>query len=454
VLVSAVLPVFNEVKILEELLARVSCAIAATGARQEIIFVDDGSIDGSASLLDRLAEGRPHVRVVHLSRNFGHQAAVQAGLAHAEGDVVLLMDSDLQDEPEALARFLAQWQTGCDVVYAVRGDRQERFWKRFLFASFHRLLSSISNTRIPADAGNFSLIDRRVVREIVALAERDRYLPGLRSWVGFRQKGIVVRRGARYDSKPRVSLRGLWWLAKTAVFSFSSFPLTVFYLIGYSALAVFIALSGFSICCKLFTTLAIPGWTSQVLIASFFGAVNSLGISMLGEYVTRIYDQVRGRPVYVVDRKKNFGADPGSLPYVAEAEGDQALGARSDAAWQTQGEDAEPSDAVYEALLDEARQVAQVYAEHMGSSCTDEGCSAPDSCGTLEGRFPPALAQRGRSLRRTIGLDAETLAGSDAETDAGLDAELLAGREAGTLASKQAQTQATQTPATQDVPRA
>lgn len=302
VLVSVVLPVYNEAKVLGELYERVRKSVRTTGARFEVVFVNDGSTDDSPELLDRLAAEHRGVRVVHFSRNFGHQAAVQAGLQHADGDVVVLMDSDLQDTPEAIPRLLAEWHAGYDVVYALRRDRQEQWWKRCLFSGFHRLLASIASTRVPADAGNFSLIDRRAVRQIVELSERDRYLPGLRSWVGFKQRGVEVRRGARYDGRPRVSLMGLWRLAKTAIFSFSSFPLAVFSWIGYSALLVFISLAGYSLFCKLFTSLAIPGWTSNVLIASFFGAVNSLGISMLGEYVIRIYDQVRGRPLFVVAR--------------------------------------------------------------------------------------------------------------------------------------------------------
>jgi polyisoprenyl-phosphate glycosyltransferase len=305
-LISAVLPVYNEAGVLGELFRRVRDAIEETGARQEIVFVNDGSRDGSAEILDNLAATYRQVRVIHLSRNFGHQAAVQAGLAHAQGDIVLLMDSDMQDAPETLGRFLVQWQAGYDVVYAVRCHRRERFWKRSLFSIFHRVLSFVANTPIPADAGNFSLMDARVVREIVHLGDRDRYLPGLRSWVGFRQKGIEVRRDARYDGRPRVSLGGLWRLAKTAVYSFSTFPLALFSLLGYSALAVFVGLSAFSLCCRLFTSLAVPGWTSTVLIGSFFGAVNALGINMLGEYVVRIYDQVRQRPMYLIDRGVNL----------------------------------------------------------------------------------------------------------------------------------------------------
>jgi polyisoprenyl-phosphate glycosyltransferase len=357
VLVSAVLPVYNETRGLPELFRRVRDAIEETGARQEIIFVDDGSTDGSAELLDSLAADHAQVRVLHFSRNFGHQAAVQAGLTHATGDVVLLMDSDMQDAPEALPRFLLQWEAGYDVVYAVRKDRPERWWKRFLFWGFHRTLAAIADTRIPAGGGNFSLIDARVVDEIVRLGERDRYLPGLRSWVGFRQIGIEVRRQARYDGKPRVSLRGLWRLAKTAIFSFSTFPLFVFSLIGYAALAVFIVLSGFSLFCRLFTDLAIPGWTSSVLVVSFFGAVNALGISMLGEYVTRIYDQVRGRPLYLIERAVNMPGQADNRP---------------------QGP-SDDKDAAYEQLLQESKDLVQLVEDR------PSGDAAPASTPTVEG---------------------------------------------------------------------
>jgi polyisoprenyl-phosphate glycosyltransferase len=164
-------------------------------------------------------------------------------------------------------------------------------------------------------------MDARVVRQLMTLEERDRYLPGLRSWVGFHQTGIEVERLARYDRNPRVSLRGLWRLAKTAIFSFSSLPLTVFYAIGYGALALFFCLALYALGCRFITDTAIPGWTSHVLTGSFFGALNALGISMLGEYAVRIYDQVRNRPLYLVDRLVNFSAPtlPQSVPQQARA---------------------------------------------------------------------------------------------------------------------------------------
>ncbi len=301
-LISVVMPVFNEALVLDTLVEQVRASIVTCGTTAEIILVNDGSTDGSTQILNRLAEQHHEVRIVHLSRNFGHQAAVQAGLAEARGDAVILMDSDLQDAPEAIGQFLVQWQAGYDVVFALRVNRKEGFCKRLMFKAFHRLLSSVSSTYIPPDAGNFGLLDARVVREIVGLSERDRYLPGLRSWVGFRQIGVPVERNARYDDNPRVSIRGLWHLAKTAIFSFSTLPLAVFYTIGYLALALFLGLAAAALYCRLFTELAIPGWTSHILSASFFGALNALGISMLGEYVIRIYDQVRARPLYLVDR--------------------------------------------------------------------------------------------------------------------------------------------------------
>ncbi len=303
--VSVVLPVYNEAGVLPALAAQVRAALETCCGDYELVFVNDGSTDQSAEILDGLAAVNRRVRVLHFSRNFGHQAAVQAGLTHATGDAVILMDSDLQDAPEAIPRFVAEWEAGCDVVYAVRTERKEGPIKRLLFAAFHRFMSAVASVRVPADAGIFGLVDRRVARQIAAMRESDRYFPGLRSWVGFRQKGIPVERHARYDAHPRVSFRGLVRLAKTAVFSFSSFPLALFYAIGFGAGAVFLGLGAFALYCRLFTDLAIPGWTSHILTGSFFGALNALGICILGEYVIRTYDQVRGRPLYLVDRTVN-----------------------------------------------------------------------------------------------------------------------------------------------------
>ena len=299
---SVVLPVFNEVNALDALYEQIVHALAEYSDGLEIVFVNDGSTDGSAEKLDQLAHVSTVVKVVHLSRNFGHQAAVQAGLAQAGGEAIILMDSDLQDDPAALPRFVEHWRSGYDVVYAVRTDRKEQAWKRLLFTSYYRLLNAVSNVELPLDAGNFGLIDRCVLNCINDLPERDRYFPGLRSWVGFRQIGLPVARNARYDDTPRVSLMGLFRLAKTALFSFSNVPLSMFYVIGGLSLFVCGMLGCFALYHKLITGLAIPGWTSTTMVVSLFGAINSLGIAVLGEYATRIYDQVRARPNYLVAR--------------------------------------------------------------------------------------------------------------------------------------------------------
>ena len=306
VLVSIVLPVYNERQVLPELIEAIDRAMRSCAARWEAVFVDDGSTDASPEILDELAAQDERVRVVHLSRNFGHQAAVHAGLVFARGDVLVLMDSDLQDAPDAIPRFLFEWQAGYDVVYAVRTNRKEGLLKRLAFRAFYRLLSLISSTPIPLDAGIFGLIDCRVARQITGLIERDRYYAGLRTWVGFRQKGIEVERRVRYDGRPRVSLRGLFRLAKTAVFSFSTAPISMFYIIAGLALATFAGLGILAVASKIIAGTALAPWVSNLLVASFFGGLNALGLAILGDYVVRIYDQVRGRPLFIVDRTTNM----------------------------------------------------------------------------------------------------------------------------------------------------
>ncbi|MEQ9407128.1 MAG: glycosyltransferase family 2 protein [Fuerstiella sp.] len=297
--VSVVMPVFNEAAILRELTDSVRAVLTEQRLRFEIVYVNDGSSDQSRDILDSLAGEDVRIKVLHLARNFGHQAAVHAGLDESTGDVVVLMDSDLQDDPRAMTAFLERWEDGFDVVYAQRFNRKESWPKRLLFYSFYRVLNAIAENPMPEDAGNFSLMDRSVVDALQRMPETERYLPGLRSWVGFRQTGVPVERLARHDDQPRVSLRGLFRLAKTAVFSFSSFPLTLFYVIAAVSGCVCLASVGFVLYHKAFTGLAIPGWASVIITASFFGALNALGISVLGEYVIRIYDQVRGRPIYI-----------------------------------------------------------------------------------------------------------------------------------------------------------
>lgn len=312
--VSVVMPVFNEVAILRELTDHVRESLTYNCDRFEIVYVNDGSSDGCRELLDQLAVDDDRIVVIHLTRNFGHQPAVNAGLHHATGDVVVLMDSDLQDDPGAIPDMLSRWEEGFDVVYAQRFNRKESLPKRFLVHSFYRVLNAVADSPMPQDAGNFSLMDRSVVDAMAQLPERELYLPGLRSWTGFRQTRIPVERLARHDDNPRVSLRGLFRLAKTAIFSFSSAPLTLFYTIAAISGLVCAGAVSFVLYHKLMSGQAVPGWTSVIITASFFGALNALGISVLGEYVIRIYDQVRARPVYLTDTKRNYNVDSKTTP--------------------------------------------------------------------------------------------------------------------------------------------
>jgi polyisoprenyl-phosphate glycosyltransferase len=304
--VTVVLPLLNEGEILSTLANELQQTLDATHCDWNILFVNDGSTDDSGTRLELLASENNRIQALHLSRNFGHSAAVRAGLDHVDADAVIVMDCDGQDDPRAIGLFLEQWKQGAQVVYATRVTRKEALWKRFLFSSFYRVLNRISSMAIPKDAGNFSLMDRCVVEQIRALPEVDRYLPGLRSWVGFRQVAVPVARLERYDSKPRVRLRGLVSLAKTALFGFSRVPLHAFYGLASVCALVCMFCIGFTLFHKLFTGLAIPGWTSMTCVSAFFGAMNALGIAILGEYVARIYDQVRCRASYIVARTTNL----------------------------------------------------------------------------------------------------------------------------------------------------
>lgn len=303
--ISVVLPVLNEQAILASLIGEINHVLAETGCHWNIIVVNDGSTDASGSILDEMARIDPRIHVLHLARNFGHQAAVHAGICDADGDAVVVMDSDGQDSPRAIREMIECWFAGDDVVYAVRFGRKESAIKRMMFRSFYQILAAVSSVSIPRDAGNFGLLDRCVVNQIRNLPENDRYFPGLRSWVGFRQRALAVERMARHDDKPRVSFRGLCSLAKTALFSFSRVPLLAFYLLALASGVVSVGCISYAVFHKLFTGLAIPGWASITSVLAFFGAVQSLGIAILGEYIARIYDQVRGRPTYIVARREN-----------------------------------------------------------------------------------------------------------------------------------------------------
>ncbi len=318
---SIVLPLLNEAGVLPRLLGEIKLRLEELGCRWNIVLVNDGSTDDSGELLDAMAYADRRLKIIHLSRNFGHQSAVHAGLTFADGDAVVMMDSDGQDDPAAIKVMLDRWLEGDDVVYAVRFGRKEGLLKRCLFKAFYGILERVASVEIPRDAGNFSLMDRRVVEQLLQLDEHDRYLPGLRSWVGFRQSSVRVERFARHDKQTRVSFAGLIGLAKNAFFGFSRAPLLAFYYIALLSGCASIGCFAAAVLGSLGYVATTTGWFAQAGVVAFFGAINALGFAVLGEYIARIYDQVRQRPKFIIDRSCNLQPQPQyPIPPIQEGE--------------------------------------------------------------------------------------------------------------------------------------
>ncbi len=307
----AVVPVYNEQAILPELHRRLVKTMEGLAHRWRIIYVDDGSRDSTPDLIAGYAEADGRVCVVHLSRNFGQQLAIAAGLAETSADAVILLDGDLQDPPEVIPKLVEAWGGGtCDVVYAVKRKRKEAWPKRFLFKLFYALLRRLSSLDIPANAGNFSLMDRSVVDLINRMPERDRYVSGLRAYVGGRQVGVEFERGPRYAGSPRQSPRKLLRMATDAFFAFSELPLRLATILGFlvSGVAFLVLLN--VLYKKLISGEAILGWASVMTSILFLGGIQLLAVGVIGEYIGRIYNETKGRPSWVVARYRNLRPDP------------------------------------------------------------------------------------------------------------------------------------------------
>jgi glycosyltransferase involved in cell wall biosynthesis len=303
-LVSVVLPIFNESENVHALLARLRPVLdrAANGSF-EVLFVDDGSTDGSSELLDALSQGDGRYNVIHFSRNFGHQAALQAGLDNAAGSAVVLMDADLQDPPELILKFLEKWREGYQVVYAVRRKRKEGALKRFAYSLFYRTMKLVAEIEVPLDAGDFCLMDRRVVDTLVALRERNRFLRGLRQWVGFRQAGIEYDRDARNAGEPKYTLRKLIDLAVSGYVGFSSMPLRIAAWLGLCTATMGFLMVIWSAASRLMQSNVPQGWASTIAVILFIGGVQLVMLGIIGEYLGRVYDEVRVRPLYVISSR-------------------------------------------------------------------------------------------------------------------------------------------------------
>lgn len=305
---SIVIPIYNEAENLLELQRRLAPVMAQLDGPVECILVNDGSRDRSLAIMQQIRQQDPRFCYVSLARNFGHQIAVTAGLHHVRGKVAIILDADLQDPPELIPKMLAAWRSGFAVVYGKRIQRRSESWfKRLCAYSFYRLLRRLADVDIPTDAGDFCLLDRQVVEALNAMPERVRYLRGLRSWVGFHQTAITFERDPRYAGTVKYTFRKSLKLAISGIVSFSQVPLRLSTYVGLFAACVSIVMAGLVLYWRLFIPNSPLTGFALILVAIFFlGAVQLVSIGILGEYIGRIYEEVKGRPLYTISEVAGF----------------------------------------------------------------------------------------------------------------------------------------------------
>jgi glycosyltransferase involved in cell wall biosynthesis len=298
---SIIAPVFNEVESLNVLYERVSGVMNSTGEPWELILVDDGCTDGSTEKIRELAKKDERIKPVIFTRNFGHQIAVTAGLDYSRGDAVVIIDADLQDPPETILELIKKWHEGYEVVYAVRTERVGESWfKKFTASLFYRLIFRITDVKIPLDTGDFRLLDRKVVDVMCKMPEKHRFLRGMAAWVGFRQIGVSYKREARFAGTTKYPFRKMFKLALNAVTGFSYFPLQVATYIGFIAAGISAITIPVVIIARLLGNGTFLGQATTLIAVLFLGGVQLICLGILGEYIGRIYDEVKGRPLYIV----------------------------------------------------------------------------------------------------------------------------------------------------------
>ena len=315
-LLSVVVPCFNEEDVISLTYQRLIGVLGNRDFRLQIIFVDDGSADRTPEMIARFSQDDARVRTVFLSRNFGHQPAVSAGLANADGDAVVVIDADLQDPPEVVLEMIRKWRDGADVVYGIRLKRKESLLKRAAYKIFYRLFQRLASIETPVDAGDFSLLDRNVLDVINQLPEKNRFFRGLRAWSGFRQVGVVYERDPRAAGQSKYSLRKLIKLASDGIFNFSTVPLTgVFYVgllmssISFMTLLLLLIFRIFDIPIFGMRASDVQGFSSTILTILLIGGIQLVSTGVLGQYISRIYYETKGRPTYVI-REQTPRRDP------------------------------------------------------------------------------------------------------------------------------------------------
>lgn len=308
--VSIVIPVFNEELVLPELFLRLSSVLdkSSDDFESEIIFIDDGSTDSSANLIRSFVNLRDKTKIISLSRNFGHQAAILAGLHQASGDAVLIMDADLQDPPEIIPKFVAKWLGGAEIVYGKRNARNgETVFKRASASIFYRLVSWLTDVEIPRDAGDFRIVDKKLVEILISMDEKSLYLRGIFAWMGFQQEALLYDRDERFAGSTKYPLKEMIKLAWDAVLSFSEKPLAMVMRLGVLISFAAFSVAGFFIIASILNYgWRAPGWLSIILVLLSLSGVQLISIGFIGSYVIRIYRQSKNRPLYLINEKKSM----------------------------------------------------------------------------------------------------------------------------------------------------
>jgi glycosyltransferase involved in cell wall biosynthesis len=314
--ITIIAPIFNELENIPELYQRMREVMGSIGETWELILVDDGSRDGSTEVIRKLAETDDHVRPVIFARNFGHQIAVTAGLDYSRGNAVIIIDADLQDPPEVILDLIAKWREGYEVVYAIRKEREGETWFKKTTASlFYRMIYKITDVKIPLDTGDFRLLDRKVVNIMSKMREQHRFLRGMASWVGFKQIGVEYKRAARFAGVTKYPFKKMLKFALNAVTSFSYVPLQIATYIGFIAAALSIISIPVVIVLRLVGTTQLTGQATTLIMVLFLGGVQLISLGIIGEYIGRIYDEVKGRPIYVVAQGPSEDLDPTNLSH-------------------------------------------------------------------------------------------------------------------------------------------
>jgi len=304
---SVVAPVFNEEAILHELYRRLTAVLDGAGFDWELVLVNDGSRDRSLEIMRELHTADARVKVVNFARNFGHQVAITAGTDYAQGQAVVIIDADLQDPPEVILDLLAKWREGYEVVYAVRSERKGETWfKEFTAKAFYRIIYKITDISIPMDTGDFRLMDRKVVEALKTMREKHRFMRGMSVWVGFRQTGVEYVRAERYAGETKYPLKKMLKFALDGITSFSYFPLQLATYIGFIVAAISVAGIVVTIVLRLTGSHAFYGQATTLVSVLFLGGVQLISLGIIGEYLGRIYDEAKGRPLYIVHDALGF----------------------------------------------------------------------------------------------------------------------------------------------------